>query len=244
MLIGIDGRILAGKGDGIRRYATSLVKHMLKIDRKNEYVIYLPKDSHLPEKYIEYDNCQLKVIDLPSILWKTLLFTRVLDRDAVEIFHSLAYVLPLAPKAMRKTLLVATFHGLHFEHFLTSYYETIYWILTYRSSAKIADAIISVSQSLKEEICKKYGISPDKIYVAYSGVAENFRPLKDDEKAIYCKHIIKKYGIPTESYVLYPSGGLSPNKNLITIIKAWKVLKKNGSKKHPSRHNTRRYKFD
>ncbi|MCC6018814.1 MAG: glycosyltransferase family 4 protein [Candidatus Verstraetearchaeota archaeon] len=226
MLIGIDGRILAGKGDGIRRYATSLVKHILKIDRENEYIIYLSKDCHLSEKYIEHDNCQLKVIDVPSILWKTPLFTRVLDRDAVEIFHSLAYVLPLAPKAMRKTLLVATFHGLHSEYFLTSYYETIYWILTYRSSAKIADAIFSVSQSLKEEICKKYDISSDKIYVTYSGVAENFKPLKGDEKAIYCKHIIQKYGIPTENYVLYPGGGLSPNKNLITVIKAWKVLKK------------------
>jgi glycosyltransferase involved in cell wall biosynthesis len=37
---------------------------------------------------------------------------------------------------------------------------------------------------------------------------------------------MRKYKIYTENYVLYPGGGLSPNKNLITIIKAWKVLKK------------------
>jgi glycosyltransferase involved in cell wall biosynthesis len=143
----------------------------------------------------------------------------------MDIFHSLAYVLPLVPKAMRRVLLVATFHGLHSEYFLTSYYETIYWILTYRSSAKITDAIFSVSCTLAKEIYEKYGISPRKVYVIYSGVSENFKPLKDNEKAFYCKYITRKYNIPSRDYILYPGGGLSPNKNLVTILMTWKILK-------------------
>ncbi|MGC9203145.1 MAG: glycosyltransferase, partial [Thermoproteota archaeon] len=226
MRIGIDGEVFIGNRNGVRRYAISLLEHLLKIDHENEYVIYLHKLANT--HFFHGDNCRIKVVNLPRLVWKSFIFTYLLDKDKIDIFHSPAYSLPLVPKFLRKVKLVTTFHGLHWEYCRWPLREKIPWILLFRSSAKVADAIISVSETQKKEIYEKYNIHTSKIYVVYPGISQNFKPLKESEKLLCHRRLTIKYGIPSK-FCIYPGAGLRPNKNLITLLRAWKILSENYS---------------
>jgi len=231
MIIGIDGEVFTGKRNGVRRYAMSLLEHLLKIDHENEYVIYLHKPMNI--HFFDNDDYRIKVINLPRLVWKSFLFTHLLDKDKIDIFHSLAYSLPIVPRLLRRVKLVTTFHGLHWEYCKWPLHEKVPWIMLFRSSAKVADAVVSVSETLKKEIHEKYGISLSKIYVTYPGVSQEFKPIKQDERLFYHKQLALKYGLPSKTYALYSGAGLRPNKNLTTLLRAWKILSKDYSVEIP-----------
>ena len=45
MRIGIDCRMMGPEQGGIGRYAEQLVKHLLEIDRENQYILFLRKEQ-------------------------------------------------------------------------------------------------------------------------------------------------------------------------------------------------------
>ena len=58
-------------------------------------------------------------------------------------------------------------------------------------SIKRADAIVTVSQSAKNDIVKFYNVHPDKITVTHLWTDEKYKPLElnEEEKVIYKKEI-------------------------------------------------------
>jgi len=79
--------------------------------------------------------------------------------------------------------------------------------------AKVADAIITVSEFSKQEILTHLGVDPRKVHVAYNGVDEFF--LGPEE------------GTPVElpePYILYV-GAMNPRKNVGGLVEAFHLLK-------------------
>jgi len=221
MRIGLYGRVLLKPGSGIVRYSYDLIENLLKYDKKDKFILYVQK-NHLP--YREFDSrLEIHEVNLPYFMWRTPLFTRILDKDDLDIYHSSAYTLPLVSKKFRSFSTVSTFHGLHPEIFWQSFKDNIYCSLDYRSAAIFADRIQAVSNTLKEEIHKIYKQPLDKIDVVYFGLSKEFKPISSKnaskEKAIY-----ERYGIRKGKYILCVSG-TTKNKNTETILKAWSILK-------------------
>ena len=90
-----------------------------------------------------------------------------------------------------------------------------------RFSLKRADAILTDSQSSKEDIHKHAGIKESKIHVVPLAAGEQFRRLKIDDSRF--RNIREKYGLP-ERFLLYV-GDVTWNKNLPRLIGAVKKLK-------------------
>ena len=223
MKIGIYGRIFLKPGSGIVKYSFELTKHLLRNDKKNEYVIYVNKD-HVPKLDFK-GNYTVRKVNLPYPLWRTKLFTDLLDRDKIDVYHSMAYTLPLVPKSQRKVALVSTFHGLHSEYFNFSLKETAYWLLNYRTAARFADRIISVSDTQRHEIHEKYGFPLNRIDVTYFGVEKGLHPLNVKDRHTGPAYVRKRYKLGSSDYVIYVGGGMALNKNIDTILKAWSILK-------------------
>ena len=88
-------------------------------------------------------------------------------------------------------------------------------------SVKKADFIITVSESVKSEIVKEFGIDPSKCLIT---------PIPPD-KAFFRNRSIaeisavkEKYGIKPDNKYIYFIGNLEPRKNLKSLIEAYQLL--------------------
>ncbi|PSR52480.1 glycosyltransferase family 1 protein [Adhaeribacter arboris] len=92
------------------------------------------------------------------------------------------------------------------------------WILA--SALKLSDIIFTVSSFSKSEIVKFFGVKEDRINTIPLGVDKSiFKTYSISEK----QSIQIKYKLP-EKFILYV-GNVKPHKNLITLIKAFALLK-------------------
>lgn len=87
-------------------------------------------------------------------------------------------------------------------------------------SLKKANAVITDSNSSKNDVIKFTGIPSVKIHVVFLAASENFKPLN---KTLLLRRIRVKYGLP-EKFVLYV-GDVTPNKNLPRLLDAVTDLK-------------------
>jgi|GEM_PF-936116 Glycosyltransferase len=219
--IGIDARLVDGKGGGTKVYTTELIKNLLKYDRENFYILYTylyhPNLSKLVQPY---RNVKIREIKHKLLFYLPIMYY-ILYKDGIVIFHSPAYFLPLIPRFIKTKLpkLVVTFHGLDFE-FYRKQNRHIYWRILSRLSARIADKVISVSNQQKNELVNRFKLDPSKISTIYYGYE---LPLC---KEIPLSYLTKKYGLflkPNEHLLLCVDGS-EKRKNLTTILYALKIL--------------------
>ena len=85
--------------------------------------------------------------------------------------------------------------------------------------------IFTVSEFSKQDIANCYKINPDKIVVTYNGVNDAFRPISEEE--IDRPKLNDEYGIEKD-YILTVCN-LQPRKNLVRLIQAFRLLKKDYS---------------
>ena len=85
---------------------------------------------------------------------------------------------------------------------------------------KKAKKIVAFSEFEKGDIIKQFKTDPDKIEVIYNGVDENCKPINFEER----ESIKEKYAEGNE-YFIY-SGIISPQKNLVNLLKAFSAFKK------------------
>ena len=113
------------------------------------------------------------------------------------------------------------FHDLNFEHFPGDMPKIHLWHYKkyFPKFARKAKRIVTVSEFSKQDIVDCYGVSPEKIDVAYNGVNEIFKPLPEAEK----EAIRQKYtgGHPYFMFV----GSLHPRKNLARLFTAFDKFK-------------------
>jgi glycosyltransferase involved in cell wall biosynthesis len=220
MLIGIDGNEANIKNRvGVGQYAFHLLVNLYKLDKNNNYIIYL-KESPLTDLPKPNSHWQYRVFG-PKKLWTKFalpiyLFTQ---KEKLDLFYSPSHYSPqLSPFPT-----IPTIHDLGYIKFQDQFtkkdlYQLINW--TKRSILK-AKKIITVSQFSKTEIQKEYNVADSKISIAYNGVDN---PLEFSNKDSL--KVLKKFSI-NKPYFLY-LGTLKPNKNIPFLIKSFaKFLKDN-----------------
>jgi len=222
MRIGIDCRTILnpelGEYAGVGHYTYYLVKNLLKLDKKNEYVLYF--DWRVWDTK-EFEQKNVKIKHFPFSQYKKflpfayshLLITAYLVKDGLTIFHSPANVLPLTyPKKC-----VITIHDL-------AIYKDPSWFPSQIFSTKLlvpqsirkADRIIAVSESTKKDLKQIFNVPAKKIAVTYEGVIVDKFPVKKK------LDVMKKFKLP-DHYILFV-GTLERRKNLINLVRAYKKL--------------------
>lgn len=216
MLIGIDAsRIAKQFKTGTETYTIELVKALSGIDRKNEYILYSPKniEDKLPGLGA---NFKFKVLPFGRF-WTQIRLTREMISHKPDILFVPAHTLPLVfPQKS-----VVTLHDLGFKHFpeLYSSGDLLYHNWAMGHSVKHASHIIAISGFTKKDILSCYTIDPAKITVIYEGYDEKiFRPLKDKRPR-------------QKPYILF-IGRLEQKKNIIGMIKTYALLRQEKEIKH------------
>lgn len=224
MRIGIDCRTIlsppAGEKAGVGHYTYYLVKHLLKRDRRNQYVLFF---DHRISSVKEFERKNVKIVRFPFSKYKRyfpyayshLFVSQVLNREQLDVFHAPANVVPLQYHGRS----VVTVHDLaiyqHPEWFPTKQDFSIN-VLVPKSLHK-AKQIIAVSRSTAHDIQKQFKIPSNRITVVYEGCESVTLPSK-----LRARQLLKSFNL-SEDFFLY-IGTLEPRKNIAGLISAFDTL--------------------
>jgi glycosyltransferase involved in cell wall biosynthesis len=225
MRIGIDARFLGPKGTGIGRYSQELVLELEKIDRKNEYVVFLKKDN--------FDLYQPSAPNFRKVLadvdWYTLkeqlTMPYVIKKEKIDLMHFLHFNVPI----FYNKRFIVTIHDIIKSEFrgkeATTKNRFLYWIkyigyeIVLFFAIKKALKVVVPSFAVKNKLKKKFKRIEGKIEVAWEGFSQDFKNKNTKEENL---DVLKRLKI-FKPYVLYV-GNSYPYKNLDILIEAAKKI--------------------
>jgi len=138
-----------------------------------------------------------------------------------QYFRPLFADLPFT-KPARKVIL--TIHDLipliYSEHYPSGLTGAIRFARNKYLVKKNIDAIITISETSKKDICRFLGVDPKIIHVIYLAPRKTFRKL---EVGSWTREVVNKYNLP-KSFALYV-GDVNYNKNIPVLVEACKIAK-------------------
>lgn len=229
MRIGIDARTILnpkkGEAIGSGHYTYQLIKHLLDIDRDNEYVLFF--DFRVREKDVKkFTRANTKILFYPFSdyrrylpgAYNEILTAATLAKEKLDILHSTSPTSRIPSTYRGKT--VATFHDMAMYKIPECFPKTtvMHNKVSYQLMAKKVDKIIAVSNSIKDDLENIFKVG-DKTEVIYSGLDERFFNGLD----IGSERILGKLGV-NKKYILF-LGTIEPSKNITRLLQSFAIFK-------------------
>lgn len=237
MRIGIDATCWQNKR-GYGRFTRELLEAVLEADKANEYLFFV-------------DPATEESGELPMDVQKVVVNTSVapIEAASAEGRRSLRDVWAMSREVMRhkpdlfffptvysyfpilsRTKIIVTVHDVIAEHhpdlIFPNARSKFFWGLKQKAAIRQADIIATVSEYSKQQIIEYFGVSPSRLRIISEAARPAFRVLEKDEamsRALERHHVA-----PNEKFLLYV-GGISPHKNLSTLISAFESVNKTRS---------------
>ncbi|MFZ2192826.1 MAG: glycosyltransferase family 1 protein [Candidatus Moraniibacteriota bacterium] len=233
MKIGIDARTILspdkGEAIGVGHYTYQLIRHLLAIDKENEYVLFF--DFRVREKDIKkFAQSNVKIKFYPFSDYKKylpgayseILGTATLTKEKLDVLHTTSSLSRIPSSYRGKT--VATIHDLA----VIKVPEAFPALVRAKTKAMLslainkADKLIAVSASTKKDVCEMFKVSEDKVQVIYSG----FDKRLSEKSKVSREEILKRYELSSdEKYILF-LGTIEPVKNITRLLEAFALFKK------------------
>jgi glycosyltransferase involved in cell wall biosynthesis len=206
-----------GQRGGIAVYTRHILESLPRIDRENDYVIMLPPGQ--PPPGLGGDNVEFRTVGAASRwLWDQVAVPRFARRERIELVFNPKLSVPFAG-GFRTVFML---HGM--EQFVQSRVfppvDRMYARVMMPRYCRRADGILCPSQTVKDDIIEHLRVPTDKIHVTPHGVDERFVSRVSEATRA---RVRARYELPPQ-YLLFV-GGLTPLKNLGTILRAMKQLR-------------------
>lgn len=231
MRIGIDYTAAVNQGAGIGRYTRQLVRALLSLDCRDEFVLLAAGGGKARQMQWNIPgqadaSClaarSLRLLNLPlservlTIVWHRLRLPLPVEffSGKLDVFHSPDFALP----PVRQARTVLTVHDLSFMRVPECSQPRLraYLLRVVPASVRRADVVLADSESTRNDVIELLGVSPDRVRVLYPGVDECFERVQDIQ---VLADVRRRYRLP-ERFVL-SVGTLQPRKNLIRLIEAY-----------------------
>lgn len=228
MQIGIDYSSASRQRAGIGRYTRSLINALARLDKTNQYALFVPGDAkYLDDARAFPKNFRLTRAPLNErymvALWQRVRFPLPIEvfTGTSDVFYSPDFVLP--PTRARKEVL--TVHDLSFKRMPETTIPNLKWYLegaVPRSVAR-ADLILADSDATRRDLIELFHTPPDRIQTLYSGYDTMFRPVTDESELDRVRAAYKF----AKPFILFV-GSIEPRKNLARLIEAYARLPQHG----------------
>ena len=225
MRVGIDGYPLSEPRTGVGHYTLELARALALISPADQFELVSPKPfertalDELERSHLS--NLRATNPRASSIRghWWSIGLPLYARRAAFDLFHGTNFDVPLWTRKKRRS--VVTIHDLaallHPEKHRSR--------LVRRSRlrlplvVRIADMIITPTESVKREVCRHLSVKPDKVTAIHLAARQSFQPLSFPETA----QVRQRLGVK-DDFLLFV-GTLEPRKNLLTLLQAFaKIL--------------------
>ena len=205
---------------GIGTYTRHLIRHILELDKNNEYILIYPSFGKAKQSFGQYQNRDnVTEVYSPSLIphsnyWDHFVVPNVAHRHRVDLVFNPFISIPWFGRF--KKVFVA--HNSEWftmpEVFRTFNRLTGSWRL--KALMKEADIVISVSQKVAEDLIHATGLPRSKFRVIYNAPSAEFQPVTDAQRLAAVQ---KKYALP-EAFFLFV-GGIYPQKNFSGLLTAF-----------------------
>lgn len=235
MKIGIDVRTACGQKTGKGWYTYHLVKELLALDKKNEYILYT---NNITADLAVFHGAHIKVIHKNPFLWHFAVIKDFLRSGGELFFAPTSFIIPaFLPRRVKSIItvhdLVAFLHP-HLHHTKSTILEHLF----FKMALKKTRHVLVPSDNTKKDLMRVFhykvapfgrtislaslrlGLPEEKITVTPLGVDEAF--LRHGELAESMARVRKKYWLP-EEFILTVAG-LEPRKNVGMLIDALSLL--------------------
>jgi glycosyltransferase involved in cell wall biosynthesis len=226
MRIGMMLRTLDEKG-GIAVYSQNLIHELLRIDLRNEYVLFYRTDKHLGT-YSHLPNVTERVIKRSSkILWDQVDIPRACIQEKVDLLFHPKFTVPFF--APCKTMMVV--HGADwFFPDQAQYYP--WWDVIYIRTVmplyfNKAARVLSVSQLTTDNFYQALRLPPGKVQTVYFGPARHFHPVNDPQQLAAVK---ERYELPDQFILTLTKRQGGGRKNLGKIFEAYRIYHEQAEK--------------
>lgn len=207
---------------GIGVYTRNLLSQLVKLDRRNEYVIFYRDPIHVGQ-FSHYENVtevhvpyrkRLLGGQIATLIWDQVSTLRCARQHDVDVIFHAKFAIPLFTK--RKTVMVL--HGT--ERFFYPQFsnagDMLFFHTVYPYYLKRASAIIAVSNRAREDIIAQLNIDPSKVITVHLAISPIFRKI---ENATLLDDVRKKYKLP-DRFILHV-GHVYPGKNFGRLLRAF-----------------------
>ncbi|MEL6484820.1 MAG: glycosyltransferase family 1 protein, partial [Bacteroidota bacterium] len=229
MKIGIEGqRLYRRKKHGMDMVALELIKNLQKIDKHNEYVIFVRPD--------EDNTCipkaaNFKIVELDSwggyAGWEQFALPKAAYREGCDVLHCTSNTGPI----FSKVPLITTLHDIIYLESISllkkegTWYQKLgnmYRRYCVPSVVRKSKKVITVSEYEKERINKHFGFGDQRLTAIYNGVGEHFVKITNAEQL---EKVKKQYNLPERFFFFL--GNTDPKKNTRGVLKAFAQFNQN-----------------
>ncbi|MDX1629824.1 MAG: glycosyltransferase, partial [Fulvivirga sp.] len=216
MKIGIEAqRLFRPKKHGLEIVALELIRRLQKIDKTNEYVIFVrkDKDSSCIQATENFKIREISATSFPD--WEQVRLPLALKQEKLDVLHCTANTAPL----FTSVPIILTLHDIIFmekEGFRGNYYQYIGNVYRKYLLPRIINKskkILTVSNSEKINILNYFPDSQNRLEVVYNGVNESFKVLDRTE----VKNTLEEYDLP-EKFILFFGNSASKKNSKNTIL--------------------------
>jgi len=235
--IGVDISCWINKR-GFGRFTRELLNALLDVDRQNEYWLFLdastaigaedlPSASRARTVVVETTKAASRAASASgrrslADLWA---MSRAVQRHArhLDVFYfPTIYTFFPVTRALK---LVVTGHDTTAEQFPQLIFPNrraqLFWNVKAQWAYRRADAITAVSGSAKQDLVKRFGLGDDRVKVIPDGVTPDFCVTSDPSGT---RDVLRHFGVSGEERFLLYVGGISPHKNIGTLVTAFASL--------------------
>jgi glycosyltransferase involved in cell wall biosynthesis len=217
MKIGVMLRSLTDVG-GPGEYTRSLLSALLRIDRVNEYYLFIA-EAALGARFQEFPNAHPVVLKSPSkLIFDQVLVPRAVRRYGCDVVINLKHSVPLLTGAPS----IFVMHGADWLAFPQNYYffDRMYHKLSLPLFCRKAARIISVSHDATRIAVERLNLPPSQVATVYHGFRTDFHRVEDPERRARAR---ERYELP-ERFILYV-GRIYPMKNVRGLVEAFAKLR-------------------
>ena len=227
MRIGINFQTSDKYISGVEYYSLGLINGLLRIDKKNEYIVFTNQPELIEDGVTEQGKLSVrKTVHLKTrlqrIMWEHFRLPEISKKEGLDVLHCPHYICPLCSGGVPY---VATVHDTiaidHPEWCRGS--NALYYNIFMKHAVNKAARLIAVSRSTSEDIKRNFCVNGSKVRTIYPGIDAIFNA---DQNFLCQSQVKTQYGLP-ERYILFV-GNTEPKKNISSLIRAYKLLKAKG----------------
>jgi len=210
---------------GVSVYVKQLLYGLQQFENKNEYILIMRRRD-VPVYPLFANNFRVFIIPhifelaFPNILWHWTQFPNLLIKLGVDVLHQMDCN---RISVIRHIAHIVTVHG-----FIDSkvsgrrlFFRQHYNSVIVPRLVRLPIRLISVSNNTKKDLMEIAGIDERNISVIHEGCVFNYSEQINQSESI--RLLKNKYGLD-EGYLLYVARLEHPNKNHLSLLKAYKLL--------------------